>query len=130
MADLNVTAHTGNLTRDVELRYTQGGKAVCDIGLAVSGGKDEVDFFDVTLFGQSAEYLAEYAKKGDKISVEGRLKLDQWEKDGQKRSKVHIIGNRVSIISSKGGKKPEEAPKEEVGQGKNKGPEDGDDVPF
>lgn len=128
MADLNVTAHTGNLTRDVEVRYLQNGTAVCDIGIAVGGIKDEVDFFDVTVFGQTAEYLGQYAKKGNKVSVKGRLKLDQWEKDGEKRSKVKIVADSVNILTAK----PKDVGSETASeQKKNRAPaEDGDDVPF
>ena len=97
----------GNLTRDVELKYLASGTAVCDIGLAVNDKKkvgekweDETLFVDITFFGRTAEVLSEYCRKGSCILVEGRLKLDSWvDKDGNKRSKIKIIGERMQMGS-------------------------------
>lgn len=110
MASFNRVILLGNLTRDVDVRYLQGGRAVCDIGVAVndryknSNGEwvEEVTFVDVTLWGRTAEVAAEYLSKGSPIFIEGRLKLDQWETDGQKRSKLKVIGDRIQLLGSKG----------------------------
>jgi single-strand DNA-binding protein len=97
------------MTRDVELRYIQSGTAVTDIGLAVNdrvkrGDEwvDETTFVDITFWGKIAEVLDQYCKKGSPILVEGRLKLDQWEQDGKKRSKLKVVGDRMQMLGSKG----------------------------
>lgn len=106
MASLNKVLLIGNLTRDPEKRYTPSGMAVSDVGLAInrkfkaSNGemKDEVCFVTVTLWGKTAENVVEYKRKGDPIFVEGRLKLDQWEKEGQKYSKLTVVGENVQFL--------------------------------
>ncbi len=93
MANFNKVLLMGNITRDLELRYLPNQTAVCDLGLAVNRTwtgpdgikKEEVTFVDCTVFGKQAEILGKYKKKGDPLFVEGRLKLDQWEHEGQKR---------------------------------------------
>ncbi len=84
----------GNLTRDVEVRYTQGGSAIGNTAIATSRKfksqtgeqKEEVLFVDLTFFGRTAEIANQYLRKGSKVLVDGRLKLDQWTaKDGTKR---------------------------------------------
>jgi len=110
MASYNRVVLVGNLTRDVELRYTPSGTAVTDIGLAVNERikkneqwVDEVHFFDITLWGRTAEVAGEYLSKGSSVLIEGRLKLDRWEQDGQKRSKVKIVGEKMQMLSGKSG---------------------------
>ncbi|MGM0491294.1 MAG: single-stranded DNA-binding protein, partial [Planctomycetota bacterium] len=90
MANFNRVILLGNLTRDVELRYTPRQTAVTDIGLAVNDRRksadgewvEEATFVDVTLWGRTAEIASQYLGKGSPILVEGRLKLDTWETDG------------------------------------------------
>ena len=111
MASYNRVILVGNLTRDVELRYTQSGLAVTDIGLAVNDRRknqagewvDETTFVDVTFWGRTAEVAGEYLSKGSPILVEGRLKLDTWETDGQKRSKLHVVCERMQMLGGKPG---------------------------
>jgi len=111
MASFNRVILLGNLTRDVEVRYLQSGMAVTDIGIAVNDRRknqqgewvEEVTFVDVTLWGRTAEVAGEYLSKGSPILIEGRLKLDQWEKDGQKHSKLKVIGERMQMVGGKGG---------------------------
>ena len=110
MASYNRVVLMGNLTRDVELRYTPSGTAVTDLSLAVNERvkrndqwTDEVHFFDVTLWGRTAEIAGEYLSKGSPVLIEGRLKHDRWEQDGQKRSKVKIVGEKMQMLGSKGG---------------------------
>lgn len=107
MASFNRAIIVGNLTRDPELRYTQGGLAVADVALAVNDrvkrGEDwvdEVSYLDVTFFGKSAETVNQYLTKGSPLLVEGRLKQERWEKDGQKRSKVKIIAEQMKFLES------------------------------
>ncbi len=111
MASYNRVILVGNLTRDIELKYTPGGTAVTDIGMAVNDRRksasgewvDETTFVDVTLWGRTAEVAGEYLSKGSPILVEGRLKLDTWETDGQKRSKLRVVCERMQMLSGGGG---------------------------
>lgn len=111
MASFNKVILMGNLTRDPEVRYTQGGTAVSEIGLAVNDKRkdakgewvEETTFVDVTLWGRTAEIAGEYLGKGSSVLVEGRLKLDSWEKDGQKRSKLRVVAENMRMLGGKGG---------------------------
>ena len=111
MASFNRVILVGNLTRDVELRHIPSGTAVTDISLAVNERikrndqwVDDVNFFDVTLWGRTAEIAGEYLSKGSSVLIEGRLKQDKWEQeDGQKRSKIKVIGERMQMLSSRSG---------------------------
>jgi single-strand DNA-binding protein len=110
MASFNRVVLMGNLTRDPELRYIPSGTAVSDIGLAVNdrvkrGDQwvDEATFVDVTLWGRTAEIANEYLSKGSPVLIEGRLKLDTWEKEGQKHSKLKVVGERMQMIGGRGG---------------------------
>lgn len=113
MAAFNKVILVGNLTRDPEVRYTTGGTAVTDIGLAVSRNwtdkssnerREETTFVDVTLWGRTAEIAGEYLSKGRPVLIEGRLQLDQWEdrESGQKRSKLKVVGESMQLLGSRG----------------------------
>jgi single-strand DNA-binding protein len=109
MADLNVVALTGRLTRDAELKYTNGGVAICAFSVAVNRRRkqgdewiDEANFFDVTLFGRRGEAIQRYLTKGTQIAVQGELKQDRWEQDGNRRSKVQIIANDITLLGGGG----------------------------
>lgn len=108
MPSFNRTIIAGNLTRDIELRYTPAGTAVCDLGIAINErikkGDDWVDeavFVDVTLWGRTAEIAHEYLHKGSPVLIEGRLKYETWEADGQKRSKLKVVGEKMQLLGSK-----------------------------
>lgn len=93
----------GHLTRDVEVRYSQDGKAFAKFGIAVNhkyGEKESVLFLDCTCFGKQAETLAEYCQKGSPLFIEGRLNQSNWDdKDtGQKRSKIDLIVERFQFL--------------------------------
>lgn len=112
MASFNKVILMGNLTRDPELRYTPGGTAVADVGIAVNDRRknpqgewiDETTFVDVTLWGRTAEVANEYLTKGSPVLIDGRLKLDTWENsDGQKRSKLKVVCERMQMIGGRGG---------------------------
>lgn len=114
MPSLNKVQLIGNLTRDPELRYTPSGTAVTELGLAVNdrvkrGNEwvDEATFVDCSLFGKQAETACEYLRKGSSVLIEGRLKLDQWEKDGKKNSKLRVVGERMQMLGGKGPKRDE-----------------------
>jgi single-strand DNA-binding protein len=93
------------------VKYLQSGMAVTELGLAVNDRRkgqngewvEETTFVDVTLWGRTAEVAGEYLSKGSPVLIEGRLKLDQWETDGQKRSKLKVIGERMQLLGSRGG---------------------------
>ncbi len=111
MASYNRVILVGNLTRDVELKYTSSGLAVTEIGMAVNDRRknasgewvEETTFVSVTLFGRTAEVAGEYLGKGAPVLIEGRLKYDAWESEGQKRSKLVVIGERLQMLGSRGG---------------------------
>lgn len=110
MASFNRVILMGNITRDIELKYLQSGMAVTELGLAVNDRRktqsgewvEETTFVDVTLWGRTAEIASEYLSKGSPVFIEGRLKLDTWETDGQKRSKLRVVGERMQLIGSRG----------------------------
>lgn len=105
MISLNRVFLAGNLTHDIELRHTNGGTAVSELRMAAnrrfrdkSGElQDDVVFVDVEVWGKTAESCCEFLSKGDSVLIEGRLKLDRWEKDGQPRSKLLVVGERVQF---------------------------------
>lgn len=105
-SDTNQVVLVGRLTRDAELKYTAGGMAIAKLGLAVGYRTkkneqwvDETNFFDVSIFGKSAESLNQYLLKGTQICVVGELRQDRWEQDGQKRSSVNIIARDVQLLA-------------------------------
>lgn len=111
MASFNRVILVGNLTRDPELRYIPSGTAVTEIGLAVNDRRkaangewvEDTTFVDITLWGRTAEIATEYLSKGSSVLIEGRLKFDTWQdKDGQKRSKLRVIGERMQMLGTKG----------------------------
>ena len=114
MASFNRVILLGNVTRDPELRYIANGTAVTDIGLAVNDRRktatgewvEETTFVDVTLWGRTAEVAGEYVTKGSPIMIEGRLKLDTWEKDGKKNSKLRVVGERMQLLGGRSGDGP------------------------
>lgn len=114
----------GNLARDPEMRYTTAGIPVTKFSVAVNrrGGKDEVDFFNIVAWRKLAEICGEYLSKGKKVSIEGRLEIDTYEKEGKQRIWAQIIADDVQILS----RKDEETKSEEPS---SNGASD-EDVPF
>lgn len=113
MASFNKVILVGNLTRDPQVRYTPGGTAVAEIGLAVSRQwtdkqtntrREETTFVDITLWGRQAEVAGEYLAKGRPVLIEGRLQLDTWDdkETGQKRSKLKVVGENMTMLGSRG----------------------------
>lgn len=112
----------GNLTRDPQVRFTQGGTAVAEIGLAINRSwfdkasnsrKEETLFCDVTLWNRDAENAETYLRKGSSVLIEGRLQLDQWEdrETGEKRSKLKVVAESVQYLGGKpSGEKRERQP--------------------
>ncbi|HBD69152.1 MAG TPA: single-stranded DNA-binding protein [Treponema sp.] len=107
-SDLNSVTIVGRLTRDVDMRYSQSGSAIASLSIAVNRSRKEGDqwiseanFFDVSFFGKSAEALRPYLTKGKQIAVQGALKQDRWEKDGQKFSKVQIVASNIQLLGGR-----------------------------
>jgi single-strand DNA-binding protein len=110
MADLNHVTLIGRLTRDAELKYTPGGLAISSFSIAVnrrrkSGDQwiDEVSYFDINLYGKPAESLKQYLTKGKQVAVDGELRQDRWEKDGQNHSRIYIAANNVQLLGGNTG---------------------------
>ena len=99
----------GNLTRDIELKYTQGGMAIAKSAIATTRKfttngekKEEVCFVDVVFFAKTGEIANQYLRKGSKILVEGKLKFEQWvDQNGQKRSKHSVVVETMQMLDSK-----------------------------
>ena len=103
---------SGNLTRDPEMRATQGGTAILTFGVAVNDRRrnpqtgeweDYPNYIDCVVFGNRAEPLSRFLSKGTKVAVEGKLRWSQWERDGQKRSKIEVIVDELEFMSSRNG---------------------------
>ena len=112
MASYNRVILMGNLTRDVELRAV-GTSQVANFSLAINDRKkvdgewvDDPVFVNCAAWGKTAGVLEQYAKKGDPIQIEGRLQMNQWEKDGQKRSELRVLVDRLQLVKSKGTSQP------------------------
>ena len=151
-ASYNRVVLVGNLTRDPELRYTPGGTAVTDVGLAINDRRknasgewvEDTVYVDVTLWARLAEVASEYLNKGSSILIEGRLKFDTWEtNEGQKRSKLRVVGERMQMLGGRGGgsgsgggggqgasQYSEQAPREESSNVPAAYPETDDEIPF
>ncbi len=139
MASFNRVILVGNLTRDVDVKYTKGGTAVTEIGLAVNDRVkrndewvDETTFVDITLWGRTAEVAGQYLSKGSSVLIEGRLKLDSWETEGQKRHKLRVVGERMQMLGGgKGGGTPRPSTEQQsVAAAESFEPPPGDDIPF
>lgn len=122
MNDTNKVFLIGRLTRDLgaderSFGYTDGGTARANISIAVNRSKrdgdnwvDEAHFFDVTIWGKTAENLKPYLLKGKQVHVEGHLQQDRWEKDGQKQSRVTIHADNVELLGGKSESSQQSAP--------------------
>lgn len=108
IADLNCVILVGRLTRDAELTYLKSGTPLCSLSIAVNASRKENDqwvseanFFDISYFGKAAEAVKQYLTKGKQIAVQGSLKQDVWEKDGQKHSKVRVIASNIELLGGR-----------------------------
>ncbi|WP_018526266.1 single-stranded DNA-binding protein [Alkalispirochaeta alkalica] len=110
MADINHVVLVGRLVRDAQLKYTNGGLAICEFSLAINNRRkqgeqwvDEPSFFDVTLFGRQGEAIQRYLTQGKQVGVDGQLRQDRWQTpEGQNRSKVVVIANNVMLLGGAG----------------------------
>lgn len=110
MSEVNSVILIGRLTRDAELKYSSGGMPICRFSLAINRRKkdgdnwvDEANFFDIVLLGKMGESINQYLVKGKQIAVQGELRQDRWEQDGQNRSKVEILANNVQLLGGGSG---------------------------
>ena len=145
MADINRVILVGRLTRNAELKYTNSGAAVSKFSLAINQRRkkgdqweDEVHYFDVSLWGKTAEAINQYLVKGKQVGVEGQLRQDRWQQDGQNRSKVEIVATNVQLLGSgSGGGRQGQGSPAEPGAVRSEPPEGApppdnfeDDIPF
>ena len=117
---INRAMITGNLTRDPEVRNTQSGMAVLNLGVAVNDRRknnqtgeweDVPNFIDCVMFGTRAESVSRYLRKGSKVAIEGKLRWSQWEdKQGGKRSKIEVVVDDLEFMSRDGGDGKQPAP--------------------
>ena len=107
---INRVIITGNLTRDPELRSTASGMPVLGFGVAVNDRRrnqqtgeweDYPNFIDCTMFGARAESVSRFLSKGSKVAIEGKLRWSQWERDGQKRTKVEVVASEIELMSTR-----------------------------
>ena len=107
---INRVTITGNLTRDPELRQTQGGSPILTFGVAVNDRRrnqqtgeweDVPNFVDCVMFGSRAEAVSRFISKGSKVAIEGKLRYSSWERDGQRRSKLEVIVDEIEFLSSR-----------------------------
>jgi len=110
-ASLNKVLLMGNLTRDPEVKYTPKGNAVGDLSIAINDSykaqdgtiKETVTYVDVEVWGRQAETCKQYLAKGRSVFVEGQLRLEQWEQEGKKRSKLKVRADRVQFLGGGAG---------------------------
>ena len=138
MTDLNHVIEIGRLTRDISERdftYTTAGKARLTLSIAVNRSEkrngawqDKVSYFDVTVWGKTAENIRPYLHKGKQIAIDGYLDQQRWEKDGVKYSKVVIIADNVQLL---GGNEngQQSAPQAQQPAGEYQSAGSGDDFP-
>lgn len=117
MADLANVCLTGRMTRDAKSRQA-GNYTVTEFGLAVNGWrKDSVSFFNVEAWGKLGEVILQYGVKGKQLAISGEIRIDTWEKDGEKQRKTVIDAKNVTLLGSKDAVRPKVAPAD-------------DDIPF
>ncbi len=143
MADINHVVLVGRLTRDAELKYTNSGLQICKFSLAINRRRkngdqwvDEANFFDCVMMGRSAEAIHRYLVKGKQVGVDGELRQNRWEQDGQPRSKVEVFANNVQLLGGPGSSGGGSGGGEDGSSRPSSGQSDGfggsfeDDVPF
>lgn len=116
MKDINITVLVGRLTKDGELKYAKSGLPILAFSLAVNRSvkqgdqwKDEASFIDCEYMGKPAEAVARYLTKGQQVGVEGELKQDRWEQNGQTRSKLVVSAHNVRLMGGQSAKNDEVA---------------------
>ena len=105
---MNVIAITGNLCKDIELKYTKNNKCYVENTLGVrkekkdENGKYESDFIDFVCFEKKAEFLNDYSKKGDKIEITGKLRVDSWkDEEGKSHTRTYVVADKLNILTAR-----------------------------
>ena len=140
MTDLNHVIEIGRLTRDISERdfaYTTGGTARLNLSIAVNRSEkrngawqDKVSYFDVTVWGKTAENIRPYLHKGKQIAIDGYLDQQRWEKDGVKYSKVVIIADSVQLLGGNEQSAPQAQQPAGDYQPAGSGDDFSEDIPF
>lgn len=111
MAGINAVVLVGNLTKDPELRTTQGGESVCGLRIAINGRekvgdqwRDRADYFDVRVWGSQADSCAQYLKRGSPVGIDGRLRHEEWvpQGGGDKKYRVLVVAKNVQFLERRG----------------------------
>lgn len=106
----NIVVLSGRATKDIELKTTTNGTNIATISLAVNGYKEEVSYFDIILFGKTAETAEKYVSKGKQVNIIGRLQQRKWEdKQGNNRYSVEVIANSLELLGG-GGERRDDRP--------------------
>lgn len=116
---MNVIALTGNLCKDLELKYTKNGKEYLENTIGVSKGiknketgEYETDFIQFVCFEKKAVYLNEYSKKGDRVELTGKLRVDTWkDEQGNSKTRTYVVADTIKVLSNK---KKEDIPVEQL----------------
>jgi single-strand DNA-binding protein len=110
MRDTNHVVLIGRLTRDAELKSIASGQTVTRLSIAVNRSRkngdqweDEPNFFDIVVWGRQGETLHQYLVKGKMICVDGELRQDRWQQDGQNRSKIEVVANNLQLLGGNPG---------------------------
>ncbi|MDD4010667.1 MAG: single-stranded DNA-binding protein [Sphaerochaetaceae bacterium] len=151
--DINSVVLIGRLTRESELKSTSAGTAVCRFSIAVNrvkGSADkretEVSYIDIVVWGKQAEIINPYLGKGRQVCIQGELRQNRWEQDGQAKSKLEVVANSVQLLGTREGaaapareaqassynSRPANEPRNAAQQADFSGPEsfDQDEIPF
>ena len=106
MTDINRVILVGRLVKDAELKFTSSSTPVTRFSVAVNRSRkngdqweEEVSYIDIVLWGRSAEAISKYLQKGKQVAVEGELRQNRWEQDGQQRSKLEVVASNVQLLS-------------------------------
>jgi len=137
---INRVILSGNLTRDAELRQTQGGMAIVGMRVAVNDRRknqatgqweDVANYVDVTMFGARGEALSRYLTKGKGVAVDGKLRWSEWEsQSGEKRQKLEVIVDDIELIGGRGEGAPREVSEASFSEEAAPDVPSGEDIPF
>lgn len=135
MADMSIAVLVGRLTRDAELKYTNSGQPIANFSVATGSKRkkgdqwvEETSFWNVELWGKQAESLNQYLIKGKLVAVEGTMRQDKWQQDGQDRMKVMVSANSVQLLG--GGQAQGEGRQQSGATGRSAQQASDDDIPF
>lgn len=127
---MNKVILIGNVGSDIDLRYTQSGKSVCNFSLATNDWKDHTEWHRIDAWESTAELISKYVEKGNKVCVEGSLQTKKYEdKDGNTRYQTSVVCNRIEFLNSKADNEKVEKNNSNKSTGSQPGYSD-DDIPF